>query len=236
MHIFLVLSAFVAALISGAAGFGGALLLLPAVTLFIGADKAVPTLAIAQLLGNLSRMVFGWKEIKWRPALLFMATAVPLSALGAFGFASLPQSLISRIIGLALIAFAALKLFGKLEFKPGKAVMLGGGAATGLLSGLAGSAGPIGAAVFLSLGLAPVAYVASEASTAAAMHITKILVYKRLMGLSLDAALIGLEMGAAMILGSFASNRFIRKMKRESFQRFVTILLILVGLYMIAAR
>ena len=40
----------------------------------------------------------------------------------------------------------------------------GSGAVTGLLSGLVGSAGPIGAAVFLSLGLPPLVYVASDAT------------------------------------------------------------------------
>lgn len=44
------------------------------------------------------------------------------------------------------------------------------------LSGLAGSVGPLGAAVFLSLGLPPVAYVASEASTATSMHIVKTII------------------------------------------------------------
>ena len=53
--------------------------------------------------------------------------------------------------------------------------MIGGGI-VGLLSGLVGSAGPLGAAIFLSLGLPPVAYVASEAVTAFVMHGVKIIV------------------------------------------------------------
>ncbi|MDF2654925.1 MAG: putative permease [Bacillota bacterium] len=55
----LVLSSFIASLISGAVGFGGSILLLPAVIACVGAETAVPVLTIAQLIGNLSRMAFG---------------------------------------------------------------------------------------------------------------------------------------------------------------------------------
>lgn len=52
MFIILILSSFVAVLISGAAGFGGALLLLPVATACVGAEIAVPVLTVAQLIGN----------------------------------------------------------------------------------------------------------------------------------------------------------------------------------------
>jgi uncharacterized membrane protein YfcA len=41
-YIILILCSFVAALISGAAEFGGSLLLLPVVTAYVGAEIAVP--------------------------------------------------------------------------------------------------------------------------------------------------------------------------------------------------
>ena len=48
----LLIASFAASLISGAAGFGGSLLLLPVVTACIGAEMAVPVLTISQLIGN----------------------------------------------------------------------------------------------------------------------------------------------------------------------------------------
>ena len=59
MWIVLILASFLAALISGTAGFGGALLLLPAITYYIGAEAAVPVITLAQLIGNISRMATG---------------------------------------------------------------------------------------------------------------------------------------------------------------------------------
>lgn len=218
MYAVLILSSFTAALISGAAGFGGALLLLPVLTLYAGAELAVPVLTIAQLIGNLSRMAFGLNQIEWKKVLLFSITAVPLSALGAFGFSILSKSMVTRAIGAVLILLGALKYLGILKFKPNDKTLIFGGAVTGLLSGLAGSAGPIGAAVFLSFGLPPVAYIASEAATATVMHITKILVYGKLVNLPPDTINLGLLMGLAMIFGTYVANRFIRNMKKKFFK------------------
>lgn len=103
----------------------------------------------------------------------------------------------------------------------------------GGLSGLCGSGGPIGAAVFLSLDLPPVAYIASEAATATAMHILKIFVYSKLSALDGRSLLTGLAMGGCMVLGTYAARRFIRGMDKGRFQRYVAVLLCAVGVYMV---
>jgi len=121
----------------------------------------------------------------------------------------------------------------KNEFKGDTKTLVIGGCVVGLLSGLAGSAGPLGAAVFLSLGLPPVAYVASEASTATAMHIVKTIVYGKLVNIDLAAILTGLSMGVAMVAGTFFANRMIKKMSKDKFQKYIAALLCVVGLYML---
>jgi len=104
MTYFILISAsFLAALVSGSAGFGGSLLLLPVVAASVGAEKAVPILTLAQLIGNISRMAMGFKQIKWNMVGWFCLTALPLSALGAFGFSVLPKDIVTRCIGVVLI-------------------------------------------------------------------------------------------------------------------------------------
>lgn len=229
----LVLISFAAAFISGLAGFGGALLLLPVATACIGTEAAVPVLTLAQLIGNISRMAFGYRQIDWKSVGLFCAAALPLAALGAFGFSVLPQDLVTRFIGGILLILVLIKILGKLEFKNGKRAMLAGGAATGLLSGLAGSGGPIGAAAFMTLKLPPVAYIASEAATAVAMHLLKTAIYSKLVGLDASSLLTGLAMGAAMVAGTFAANRILKKMEKGKFQKYAAVLLCVAGAYML---
>lgn len=234
MQLFILLAgSFVAAMVSGAAGFGGSLLLLPVASACVGARTAVPVLTVAQLIGNIARMTTGWSQIRWREVGLFSLTSLPLAALGAFGFSLLPADIVSRCVGAALILLVILKLTLKKELPGGTGTLLAGGALTGGLSGLCGSGGPIGAAVFLSLDLPPVAYIASEAATATAMHILKIAVYSKLAAVDRQALLVGLAMGGCMVLGTYAARHFIRNMEKGRFRRYVAVLLCAVGIYML---
>lgn len=229
----LVIASFFAACISGTAGFGGSLLLLPVVTRCLGAQLAVPVLTLAQLMGNLARMAAGRKQIAWGAVGWFCLTALPLAALGAFGFSVLPKAAVSRVIGAGLVLLVVLKR--KKIFVPAgnKKTLLLGGALTGALSGLVGSGGPIGAAVFLSLGLPPVAYLASEATTATAMHLLKTVVYSKMAHMTPQAFITGCAMGAAMVCGTFAANRVVRQMDKGRFERYTAALLCAVGGWML---
>lgn len=226
-------AAFGAAAVSGAAGFGGALLLLPLLVLAVGATQAVPLLTVVQLIGNLSRIVFGFGQIRWKPVSLFLAGAVPLSVLGALSFVQLPKDAVTRIIGAAIILFITLKHFGFINIKMNTALLVLGGAAVGFLSGLVGSAGPLGAAFFLSLGLPPVAYISSEAVTALVIHGVKTAVYRRYIFPGEEFWNLALLLGVAMIFGTWSARKMIERMSREKFQRFVTVLMLLIAVYMI---
>ena len=231
--VILLIGSFIASVISGAAGFGGSLLLLPVVTMCIGAELSVPVLTLAQLIGNLARVSAGYKEISWKHVGLFSVTALPLAALGAFGFSILPKAMVTRFVGAGLILLVLLKLFAKKELPADNRTFLLGGALTGGLSGLVGSGGPIGAAVFLALGLSPVGYIASEAMTAVLMHVVKTIIYGKFAGMTLQAGILGLAMGFSMLIGTYVARHFIRNMPKDKFKTYVTILLLVVGLYML---
>jgi uncharacterized protein len=232
-YVLLSIAAFLAAAISGAAGFGGALLLLPVLTGTVGTIQAVPLLTLVQLIGNLSRVGFGFKQIKWKPVAMFLIGAVPLCVAGALLFAELPKSIINRCIGAAILLFTLLKLSGVLKLNPSNALMIVGGGLVGFLSGLVGSAGPLGAVIFLTLGLPPVAYIASEATTALVMHGVKTVVYQSTLHIDPKVWLLAGLMGLAMILGTWASKKVIEPLNPKMFQLFVSILLILMAAYMI---
>jgi uncharacterized membrane protein YfcA len=215
-----------AATLSGAAGFGGALLLLPLLTQAVGAKAAVPILTVAQFLGNLSRAGFGWKGIQWRPVLLFSAGALPACMVGACLFAGLPSIAVLRGIAVALVLVVALRHTSLGKRPIAEKALPSAGAAVGLLSAIAGSAGPVGATVFLSLNLPAVAYVSSEAATATLMHVAKTVIYGRYALISPPALVFGLSLGAAMALGSWTGRRLIERVPEEKFSHFVEALLV----------
>lgn len=231
--VILLIGAFIAAAISGAAGFGGALLLLPLLTRVVGVEAAVPLLTLAQLIGNLSRVSFNFAAIQWQPVGLFLIGAIPAAVLGALSFVTLPDDLAVRAIGAALLGFALLKMTGVLKFQPSRALLIAGGALTGFLSGLIGSAGPLGAAIFLSLNLPPMAYIASEAVTAVAMHGVKLAVYGTRLSLDPQFWPLALALGVAMILGTWASKRITEKLSPDRFGLVAGVVLAAVAVQMI---
>lgn len=229
----LLLGAFAAAAISGAAGFGGALLLLPLLSRTAGVEAAVPLLTVAQLVRNLSRVAFNYREIRWRPVALFSLCAVPAAVCGALSFVTLPKNLVVRVIGGAILFFVVLRAFGFLKIKPSKKLLVVGGGAVGFLSGLVGSAGPLGAAIFLTLNLPPLAYIGSEAVTAVVMHAAKMAVYESELSLGADFWPLAIALGCAMVLGTWASKRVIERIPPKRFRLFVGLLLTAIAVQMI---
>lgn len=224
---------FLAATISGAAGFGGALVLLPVLTSIVGIKAAVPILTIGQIFGNASRVWFGRHELKWPPILYFLLTAIPLSIAGSYLFTDIDSKKIKIGIGVFLIL---LVIYRRTPFKKNslgdKGLLLGGGL-TGFLSGLAGSAGPLGAAFFLGLNLTATAYIASEAFTALTMHLTKTIVYNKYALIGQTELYYGLFIGMAMIAGSWTGKKIIEKLSRDKFVLLVEISLVISGLHLI---
>ena len=208
------------------------MVLLPVATYFFGIEVAIPVCTIAQMLSNLSRVLMGLKDVKWRSVGMFLLTAAPLTALGAYGFTVAPKVLMTRILCVFLIAFSILKLLGKMKLPRKPATMLVGGGITGLINGLLGVSGPLSSAVFLTLGLSPVSYIASEAAAAAVMHVVKTIVFGKLNLINLDILLTGLGIAAAMIVGNFVSMRLIRNIHTPTYQRIVAACMIALSLFM----
>lgn len=226
-------SAWLAGTISGVVGFGGALLFLPILSQAVGAKAAVPILTVAQLLGNLSRAGFGWKSIAWRPAALFCAGAIPACIVGARVYIAIPAGAFPRLIGILLLGFIGLGHTPLSRAFPRGRLMLLAGVLVGFLSGVAGSVGPLGAAAFLGLGLAPGAYVATEAVPAALIHMTKIGVYGSYAAITPEGLADGLAIGGAMILGSWTGRKLIDRVPAHRFRTLVEVLMLAAAISLI---
>lgn len=223
-----------AATVSGVAGFGGALLLLPALSSLVGVKAAVPILTLAQMLGNLSRAGFGWRQISWRPVAWFIGGAIPASVLGGNLFVTIARPWVSVGIAAFLVGVVVARRLGFSKMRLRGSSLVLGGAATGLLSAVVGSAGPLGAAVFLGLGLPPVSYVASEAVTAVAIHLSKSAVYGRFALVGPNELTLGLFVGTAMVIGSWTGRRAVDRLPRRAFALIVEVLLLASAAQMMA--
>jgi len=231
----LIFVSWLAATISGIAGFGGSLIILPIFSILIGAKKAIPILTIAWMMGNFSRAAFGYKEISWKPVIYFCLGALPAAVIGSRLFVELPSELIMKAIAVFLFVIVLVRN-SKIKYALPESLFVPWGALVGFLSAVLGSAGPIGAVAFLGLKLAPTAYVASEAVTAVAMHLTKTIVYGRYALLSMQDIAIGIILGASMAVGSWTARNFIKRMSGKAFAYFVDVLLVVAGLSLLFSK
>ena len=97
--VILIAVSFVASTISGIAGFGGGLILLPLLTYFISPKLAIPLLTIAQLFGNGSRVFLNTKHLQWKPVMLLLIAAIPFPIIGSSLLASIDPKGIKISIG-----------------------------------------------------------------------------------------------------------------------------------------
>lgn len=92
------------------------------------------------------------------------------------------------------------------------------GAFVGFLSGLVGSAGPLRAAAFLSMNLPPAAYISTEATTAVAMHASKIAVYRHFISFDRAAWELAAVLPVGMVIGSGLGKKTVERLSMERFR------------------
>jgi uncharacterized membrane protein YfcA len=108
----LVAVALLASVLSAVAGFGGAIILLPVLTLAFGVRDAVPILTVAQLIGNASRVWFNRRDISWPVVGWFTLGGVPLAVVGGIAFAQAPLPFLTRLVGAFLLIVVVYRRVG----------------------------------------------------------------------------------------------------------------------------
>lgn len=228
--------AFLASVLSGVAGFGGAMIFLPFLIAMYGVRASVPILTVSVLMGNASRVYFNRRELDLKLVAWFSAGSLPFAILGSFVYVALPTFWIKKAIGVFLIVTVLLRQIHK-EFQLKKAgVFLPLGMLTGFLSALMGGVGPVSSPFFLAYGLTKEAFVGTEALCAAGMHLVKSIAYHRLNVLGERELLAGVTFGLVMSLGSYVARKILERISREAFFILVQVLLVGIGLYMLIQR
>lgn len=230
----LALLAVVAGTVGGICGFGSSVMLLPLLTATLGPKAAVPVMAVASLIGNMSRVAVWWREVDWRAVAAYSATAVPAAALGARTLVALDARSVEMALGAFLVGVVPYRHWAA---RRGHRVRLAGlavgGAVLGFLTGIVASTGPVNAPLFLAYGLAKGAYISTEAASSAFVYLTKVGVFSALDALTPETARIGLAIGAALFVGALIARRLVEHVSSQMFVRALDALLVVVGLAML---
>ncbi len=220
--------------ISGIVGFGSSIMLMPVLVIAFGPLHAVPIMAIAAILANLSRILVWWREVDWRGVAAYSITGVPAAALGARTLLALPPHLIEGALGVFfLLMIPARRWISAHGLRLRLPHLVGIGAVVGFLTGIVVTTGPITAPIFLSYGLAKGAFLSTEAAGSLAVYLSKAAVFRRFGALPADAIVKGVITGASLMAGSLIAKRFVLRLHPDRFRLLMDTLMLISGLTML---
>ncbi len=224
----------VAGTISGVVGFGSSIMLMPILVIAYGPLQAVPIMAVAAIMANLSRILVWWREIDWRAVTAYAVTAAPAAAAGARTLLVLPPRVVEAALGaffLAMIPARRWLAARNLKLRPRHLAIIG--LFVGYLTGIVVTTGPITAPIFLAYGLVKGAFLASEAAGSLAVFVSKAVVFRSFGALPGDAIVKGLLIGATLMAGSFIAKRFVLKLEPAQFRLLMDALMLASGAAML---
>jgi uncharacterized protein len=210
-------AAFLLAVVSAVAGFGGGVVLLPVFVALFGLRVAVPVLTLTQLVSNGSRVALNRHDVDRRLVRWFALGAIPCAVGAGLLFATAPLGFLRRLLGVLLLVVV---LWRRLRPRPPRLApraFVVVGAASGLGSALVGSVGPLTAPFFLARGLVKEAYIGTEATSAVVLHAAKLVAYGVGALLSAGVVVLGLLLAPPTMLGAWAGRHVVRRISERAF-------------------
>jgi uncharacterized membrane protein YfcA len=224
----------VAGTISGIVGTGAGIMLMPVLVYQYGPKEAVPIMALAAVMANLSRILAWWREVDWRACAAYSIPGIPAAALGARTLLALPSEAVDISIGLFFIGMVpARHWLARHNLKLSLWHLAIGGAVIGYLTGIVVSTGPMSVPLFLFYGLSKGAFIATEAASSLGLYASKSITFQRFGALTPDVAVKGLVAGASLMSGAFIAKRFVLRLDPEIFRLVMDGIMLTAGMAMI---
>jgi uncharacterized membrane protein YfcA len=176
MTAFVGLLGIVAGFLTTTSGMGGGLMLVIALSAVWGPHVALPTTALALLVGNLHRLVLFRGHLRAEVARPFLFGLIPGSVIGSLLIAGMPAGLI-HVVMLGLAAFALARALLGWRWRIPRAALAPAGGAVGVMAGTSGGAAVLTAPLLLASGLSGDEYLATVALAAVAMHVSRTIGY-----------------------------------------------------------
>jgi uncharacterized membrane protein YfcA len=209
-------------------------MLVPVLVYEFGPKEAVPIMAVAAVMANLSRILAWWREVDWRACAAYSVTGIPAAALGARTLLVLPSRVADLSIGLFLILMIpARRWLAAHNLRLSLLHLAIVGAVVGYVTGIVVSTGPITVPIFLSYGLVKGAFLATEAASSLSVFASKAVAFQLFGALPLDVAIKGLVTGSSLMAGAFLVKRFVLRLDPGRFRLLMDGLMLTSGLAML---
>ena len=233
--IVLAVGALVAGSVAAVAGFGIGSILTPLMATQVGTKLAVAAVSVPHFLGTALRFYLLRKHIDRAVLRSFGAASAAGGLAGALLHAAFASRWLAVILGVLLLFTGLMGLTGlaqRMRLTGAAAWALGG--LSGILGGLVGNQGGIRSAALLGFDIRRQAFIATSTAVGLVVDLARMPVYafsrgSELIGIAPELALLS----AGVLLGTIVGGSVLRKIEEQTFRRIVSLLVLLLGVYML---
>ena len=233
--VYIALLTLLASLIGTMAGFGISTIMVPVLLIILPLPQTLLLVGIVHWFNDIWKMLLFRNGIRWKLLLAFGLPGIFTSFLGSSLSLRISREILSRALGVFLIAYVIFIIFNR-TFKLSQklSVAISGGTLTGFFAGIFGIGGEINAVALSAFNLEKAVYVATAGAISFMIDSTRIATYIQ-RGTRLDPVLVSgfLIFVPVSLIGAIVGKKGIENIPQEKFRNFVAIFIFLFGLKLI---
>ena len=226
--VLILFASFVTAILHGAIGMAGGVIMAAILAHFIGIKAAVPVMTCALIISHLSRAIIYFRDTDWKVAFRVLLFGCPTIIIGAVIFGIISPRTIAIIFAVFLIASFPIKYWArKKQITTGPKLLAGASMIWGMLAG-----NVIGPAFFLApfllgTGMNRMAFAGTLASITLVMNGLKLAVFGATDLISGELLLLGVLIGAMTVPGNWLGRSLLKRMQDSDHRLIIDILTVL---------
>ena len=231
-------ASFATAVLHGAIGMAGGVIMAAFLAHFIGIKLAVPVMTCALIISHFSRAIMFLRDTDWKITFRVLLFGCPTIVVGALIFSVISPRMIAIIFAVFLVASFPIKYWAqKKQIETGPRLLAGASMIWGMLAG-----NVIGPAFFLApfllgTGMNRLAFAGTLASITFVMNVLKLSVFGAADLITYELLLLGVLIGFMTIPGNWVGRSILKKMQDSDHRQiidFLTVLMIANFIYLAA--
>ncbi|MFH1320424.1 MAG: sulfite exporter TauE/SafE family protein [Bacteroidota bacterium] len=234
MEIIFLAIVFISTIITGAFGFGSAIILIPVSSFFMDIKEAIAILTIYFMSVNINQIILFRKKIDWQLVGYILLGAIPAAIAGASLMVISPSDLLKRLLGIIIILYILNEIFQFLKkYKLKKFMISFVSIFYGFFAGIIGTGSGIKAAILTHMGITKEGFIAIMATTAIFVNTIKTIIYSRSSLVSAEDIPLMAALIAIGFTGSYIGKLLVKKISPVLFRYAILIILLFIGLKLI---
>ena len=176
--VYIALLTLLASIIGTLAGFGISTVMIPVLLIILPLPQTLLLVGIIHWFNDIWKMLLFREGIRWKLFLAFGLPGIFTSFIGSSLSLRIPREILSRALGIFLIAYVLFIIFNR-TFKLSQklSVAVSGGALTGFFAGIFGIGGEINAVALSAFNLEKAVYIATAGAISFVIDSTRIATY-----------------------------------------------------------